>query len=228
MCAMTETLEIALVGACAAIAGGLVYGAYQHCRDHLSRPKLEIDYAGTAANRIEITYKKTEGLDDAEVYIRARVKNIGRRTAKGAQVFLTSLKEVHPSGTTPTTFHDSMPLAWSGWKFTPRDIPPASNVHFFVDLMRVSKHDPGWLLSVEQLFSSQGSLKTYSGTYRFQLTVTARQCRTGNVRSRCDLCRELERPSCRSCTEAQIVIRSTSSSVISSFRLEDQAHGLYR
>jgi hypothetical protein len=151
---MTETLEIAIVGAGAAIAGGLLSGAYQHCRDHLSRPKLEIDYEGSAANRIETNYKRGDGTEAADVFIRARVKNTGRRTAKGAQVFLTSLKEVHPSGTTPTTFHDSMPLAWSGWKFTPRDIPPAPNVHFFVDLMRVSKHDPGWLLSVEQLFSS--------------------------------------------------------------------------
>ena len=89
-------------------------------------------------------------------------------------------------------------------------------MHFFVDLLRVSKHDPGWLLSVGQLFSSQGSLKTYSGTYRFQLTVTADNAEPATCEVDVTYARELERPSCRSCTEAQIVIRSTSSSVISS------------
>src|SRR5437879_783523 len=143
MCAMTQTIVIAVVGAGAAIVGGLLSGAYQHCRDHFSRPKLAIDYEDTPANKVETV---------AEVYIRARVRNIGGRMAKGAQVFLTSLKEVQTSGkTTATSLRDSMPLAWAGWKFTPRDIPPAPNVHFYVDLTRVSKHDPGWLISVENL-----------------------------------------------------------------------------
>lgn len=55
---MTQTMEIALVGAAAAIVGGFVSGAYQHCRDYFSRPKLEIDYEGTAANKVEIISEK--------------------------------------------------------------------------------------------------------------------------------------------------------------------------
>jgi hypothetical protein len=34
-------MEITLVGAAAAIVGGLLSGAYQHWREHFSRPKLE-------------------------------------------------------------------------------------------------------------------------------------------------------------------------------------------
>jgi hypothetical protein len=160
-------MDAALIvaGAGAAIAGGLLSGAYQHFRDLYEEPKLQIDYEGTDANKVET---------DNEIYIRARVRNAGRRTAKGARVFLTSLKEVQPSGTIlPTSLYDSKPLAWSGWTFAPRDIPPASRVHFYVDLTRVSKHEQGWLFSVEQLFASQTALQKYSGTYRFQLTLTA-------------------------------------------------------
>jgi hypothetical protein len=175
---MTQTTEIALVGAGSALVGGLLggllSGAYQHCRDWFSRPKLQIDYKETSANKVEIAYKKDDSTDVADIYIRARVRNTGRRTAKGAQVFLTSLKEVHPSGsTTATSFHDSMPLSWAGWNFKPRDIPPASSVHFYVDLMRVSKHQPRWFFTVENLLSSHAGLENYSGTYRFQLTLTA-------------------------------------------------------
>jgi hypothetical protein len=87
-------MEIALVGAAAAIVGGLLSGAYQHWREHFSRPKLEIDYEGTAANKVEIISEKIDGIDPGAIFIRARVRNTGRRTAKGARVFLASLQEV--------------------------------------------------------------------------------------------------------------------------------------
>ncbi len=61
MCAMTQTVEIALVGAAAAIVGGLLSGAYEHWRDHFSRPKLQIDYKDTPANKVEIISEKIDG-----------------------------------------------------------------------------------------------------------------------------------------------------------------------
>jgi hypothetical protein len=136
------------------------------------RPSLQIDYEGTEANRVEVNLK-TDTTEVSEIYIRARVRNIGQATAKGVLVFLTSLQEVQASGsTTPTPVHSSMALAWEGWRFQPRDIP--QGVTFYVDLMKVSKHTAGWFFSVEKpLSASQTALKDYSGTYRFQLTVTA-------------------------------------------------------
>jgi hypothetical protein len=56
-----------------------------------------------------------------------------------------------------------MSLAWSGWKFEPRDIPPAPDVCFYVDLIRVSKHDSGWIFSVENLPASHAALKKVQG-----------------------------------------------------------------
>jgi hypothetical protein len=64
-------------------------------------------------------------------------------------------------------------LAWAGWNFDPRDILPAPGVCFNVDLMRVSKHEPGWNFSVKRLFGNEAEIKNYSGTYRCQLTLTA-------------------------------------------------------
>jgi|GEM_PF-3057415 len=172
---MTQTMEIALVGAAAAIVGGLVSGAYQHCRDYFSRPKLEIDYEGTAANKVEIISEKIDGIDPGAIFIRARVRNTGRRTAKGTREFLASLQEViSQEQLLQTSFHDAKPLAWAGWDFKPRDIPPAPNVHFYVDLTSVLKKQSGWRFSVENgLFAGQTSLTSYRGTYRFHLIATA-------------------------------------------------------
>jgi hypothetical protein len=170
---MTETLVIAAVSAAAAIIGGLVSGAYQHGRDWFSRPKLQIDYQDTAANRTEASFTNDAGTAITEYYVRARVRNLGRRTARGAQVFLTSLKEVYPGGTRETSFHDSMPLAWAGWNFIPREIPPAADVHFYVDVVRVSTLSEAWLLCVQKPLLNQAPVKSYRGTYRFHLTAIA-------------------------------------------------------
>jgi hypothetical protein len=126
---------------------------------------LQIDYEGTAANKVE---------GNSDVFVRARVRNTGPEVAKNARVFLTSLKEIHPGGgTTPTSLYDSKPIPWAGYDFTPRDLPSSSNVHFYVDLLRVSKHETGWIFCVQQVFASQNDLKSYNGTYRLKLTLTA-------------------------------------------------------
>ena len=162
-----------LLGAGAAIAGGLMTGAYQHARDWFNRPKLLIDFEGNAANIVDADYKRRDGTAVSEVYIRARVRNTGSHIAKGCLVFLAKLEKVHPSGgTTSTVFFDPRPLAWgAGVKFTPRDVP--SGLDFYVDLMRVSRSDAGWNFSVEKSLSNEAALQSYSGTYRFNLVVTA-------------------------------------------------------
>jgi hypothetical protein len=135
------------------------------------QPKLSVDYDGTEGNRVDAHYRKGEA-DVDEIYIRVRVRNLGYRTAKDSRVFLTALREVHDAGVTaPSPVYDSMQLAWAGWSFEPRDIP--RGVTFYADLMRVSKHTPGWLLSVKEKLANHAALPAYSGTYRFQVTVTA-------------------------------------------------------
>jgi hypothetical protein len=154
-----------------AIVGAVLHGTYQHLRDWYGRPRLQIDYEGKdGANKVDVDYHSGEK-HVAEVYIRARIQNLGKRPAKNCLVFLTALTEVHQSGTTPTSFYDATPVAWPGWKFSPKDIP--RGIPFYVDIMKVSKHTSGWLISVEHLYASHEKLKNYSGTYRFQLTATA-------------------------------------------------------
>jgi len=166
---MLTTLTIALIGAGGAILGGLLNGAYQHLLDWLNRPVLHIDYAGSDANLVSAEYKKGD-INVAEIYVRARVTNTGRTIAKGCRVFLVALKEVHASGTTATSWHDSTSLAWAGHDFIPRNVP--RDVRFYVDVLKISKHSPGWSFPVERFFASQANLKTYRGRYRFGLMVT--------------------------------------------------------
>ena len=159
-----------MIEAVAGVAGRVLSGIFPHAVAWFNKPKLILDFEGGNSNIVHDERKEGEKLLSF-IYVRVRVRNKGRHTAKGCRVFLTGLKEVLPGGNIlPTALDDSKVLAWAGWHFSPIDVP--SGVEFYVDVMRVSKHDRGWLFSVEKLFSSQQNLKNYAGTYRFHLMVS--------------------------------------------------------
>ena len=168
---MTDPLDIALISAGAAIAGGALSGAYQHFRDRLERPVLELDHQEAQAYFPTANYQTKDGKEVVEIFVRARVHNTGFRVARECRVFLTNVEEVHHSGTTKTAFHDSMPLSWPLGDFSARDIP--KGVELFVDVVSVFRYPEGWNFKVPQLYSSQQGLKTYRGTYRLTLLATA-------------------------------------------------------
>ena len=144
---------------------------FPHAVAWFNKPRLLIDFEGGASNIVHTEHERNGKLE-AFIYVRARVRNVGRSTAKGCRVFLKQLEEVLPAGQTmQTTLDDSKVLAWAGWSFVPVDVP--TDVEFYVDIVRVSKADPGWLFSVEKLFATQQRLKDYVGNYRFHLMATA-------------------------------------------------------
>lgn len=53
---ISPNMMTALIGAGAAIAGGLISGAYQHARDWYNQPKLKIDSEESAANKVDSEY----------------------------------------------------------------------------------------------------------------------------------------------------------------------------
>jgi hypothetical protein len=167
---MIDAVTAALIGAGAAIMGGLLNGAYQHAREYWSRPILSVDYEGSNGNNPASEHKEGEKLV-SEVYVRARVRNLGRQVVTGCRVFLVALHEVHHSGLTATSWYDSLPLPWAGWvDHQSRNIPKGPE--FYVDVMRVSKSYSAWQFSAKT-FASQSALRNYHGTYRFRLLATA-------------------------------------------------------
>jgi len=165
-----DSPAVVLFGGVCAILGGLLSGAYEHIRDVLTRPRLSIDFEGGSANLTAAEYMRGDKRI-AELYVRVRIRNKGKRIGTSCRVFLTRLLEVQPSGATVAKFYDARQLAWAGYEFSARDIP--RGVDFYVDVVRISKHESGWLFGVEKLFASELELLRYRGTYRFQLLVTA-------------------------------------------------------
>jgi hypothetical protein len=90
-----DGVTIALISGGAAIAGGLLTGAYQHGRDYLTRPILKIDYPDDGSTLTEATYPVGEGQEKRQQtrrYVRVRVQNVGKRIAQNCRVFLTDVK----------------------------------------------------------------------------------------------------------------------------------------
>ena len=71
---------------------------------------------------------------------------------------------------------DSKLISWAGSmpsKFDPRPVP--NGVHFYADVVRVSKESSGWRFAIEEanLFDSQKPLLAYKGDYYFEVMVTS-------------------------------------------------------
>jgi hypothetical protein len=167
---MANDITIGLIGAGAAVTGGLLTGAYEHFRDWLARPQLTIDYVDDSSCNVTSSYEE-EGKEVTGIYVRARVRNVGKRIARKCRVFLIGIDEVQHGGTTKTAFHDSMPLCWPIRDFLPRDIP--RGINSYINIVYVMKHRSGWNFGVESLLGSHTSLTTYRGTYQLTLLATA-------------------------------------------------------
>jgi hypothetical protein len=163
-----DTLGLAWIGAVAALAGGLVSGAYQHARDWWSRPQLKLNF-DEQVDRFEASWAGTTPFDG--VLIRASMSNTGRTAAHNCRVYLAELTIQHSSGSTKTTFMGSRQLPWAGWDFKSRSIQ--NGIVFYIDLARVSKASSGWQFTFKDKRLKDNGLQNYRGTYRFHLTAVA-------------------------------------------------------
>lgn len=134
------------------------------------RPRLLVEFIQDQGGfRTEGRWKEGD-TEMVEIYIRARVRNIGRgRVAKQCRPYLVKLDEVHASGTTSTKYHDSLVLRWPLRDYQPRDIP--KGVNQFFDVVGVLKNRPGWRFTFRECFSEHADLLYYEGTYRFTVLV---------------------------------------------------------
>jgi hypothetical protein len=156
----------------AALAGGLLSGAFDALRDWWSRPVLQLDYQPEAGSRATSTYIERD-VSVEEIFIKVRLRNTGRKVARDCRVFLTKIREFTDGNFHETPYFDSKPLRWPGYPddFAPRNVP--KGIDSFIDVVGVRKDMSDWRFKVESLYANQQSLKTFKGTYRLTIVATA-------------------------------------------------------
>ena len=174
---MQDTVFSAITGACAAIAGGLLSGVYQHARDYLRRPVLELSYKDDAPYRTKANFKES-GRDVTELYVRLKLRNTGSSTAVNCRLFIIegnyvkwTVVEVVSNEEKSTAFYDSRPLSWAGYDFEPRDVP--IGVAYFADLVGILTDRSDLRFKVRYQTQAEQSMKSYIGTYRFTVVTTS-------------------------------------------------------
>ncbi len=166
---MTDAWIPAVVGLLTGLFSGL---AGRRFEAWWFAPKLRVEFVQSEGGfRTEGSWKQGN-VEFVEIYIRARVRNLGAIVAKQCRPYLVKLEEVQPSGTTSTELFDSVVLRWPGYPhdFAARDIP--KGVNQFFDIVGVLKNEPGWRFAFRERFSSHRGLLTYKGTYRFTVLVS--------------------------------------------------------
>jgi hypothetical protein len=179
---MSDGMMLALIGAGAAIIGGILSGVFPWFVDWYSRPILEISYEDKENEfwllgewDVKIGEKEGKPLRERRHFVvyRARIRNKGYRQANNCVVYLEDLDEV--TGAKVIREHvmcDSKQLPWAGYDWKPRTIP--SGPSFFTDFMHFSRdNDQGWLFICSLFEDQKDPLKKFKGTYRLHLLVTA-------------------------------------------------------
>jgi hypothetical protein len=171
---MTNDPWILLISAGVGLVSGLFSGLFgRRLEEWWYRPRLKVDFIWNEVG-FRTEAKWTQGdTEFEEIYIRARVRNLGRgRVAKQCRPYLVKLEEVHAAGVTPTAFVDSLVLRWPGPKQDddPRDLP--TGINLFFDVLGVLKNSSGWRFTFRERFTEHAELPNYAGTYRFTVLVT--------------------------------------------------------
>jgi hypothetical protein len=167
---LDETWLIALVGVAGAVIGGIAGGLTPSLVTWCRRPKLLIDFQGDEYNRVDGRQTWKDGTVEDLIWIRARVQNPGRSRATNCRPFITAIYEVRADNSLYRVLKDTKNLQWAGGKVEAISIP--QGVEYYVDLLRVSKRTPGWGI-IHDLFGNQRKLLAYSGTYQFDLMISA-------------------------------------------------------
>lgn len=113
---------------------------------------------------------KSETAD--KVYMKFRVQNTTeRRIAKHCRAYIVELHKIsNRKVISQNLVTGSFQLPWAGYDFEPRDIP--AKVAQYVDIVRFSKHEPGWeFLTRPRFYKSLTPLKEHRGTYRVRVVV---------------------------------------------------------
>lgn len=169
---MTNELSMLLVSGGVALVAGLFSGLFgRRLEEWWLQPRLSVEFLQGEGGFLTEGRWKEDGTEIAEIYVRARVRNVGRgRIARKCRPYLVKLEEVHPSGTTQTSYHDSLVLPWPLRDYAPRDIP--QGVNQFFDIVGVLRHRQDWRFTFRERFTGYERLPEYRGTYRFTVLVT--------------------------------------------------------
>jgi hypothetical protein len=127
--------------------------------------------------KLKIACKNVSGNKDEtpdNVFVKFRVENSTQRhVAKNCRAYLVELHKISNTMViSQNLIPDTFQLPWPNDDFEPRDTP--AKVKHYVDLVRFSKHAPGWkFMTKPGLYSSLATLANHIGTYRFTVVVAA-------------------------------------------------------
>ncbi len=160
----------ALIGAFAAIIGGLLAGGVPIFISWWLRPILKIEFDDSKPLFIVDKDFDEAGKRVFRRYVTAKLINNGATTANNCRVYLKSIQSVHNNGVTkPTEFDGAFQLAWPGWQFDGRQLPPGLRIP--VELVSVDKSNEGWLFMFKGAWPDPESMRTFKGIYRFCLVA---------------------------------------------------------
>ncbi len=103
-------------------------------------------------------------------YVRVKVKNDSRSTAKDCMAYLTKIERMNEHGHYVTLHQDPLPLGWAFIGQIPRNLPP--QIEFFFDVFSTKSFENRVIPETQPKALIWKSILTGNATYRFSVVVT--------------------------------------------------------
>jgi hypothetical protein len=138
----------------------------------LNRPGIRIEFQ---PDEHCLRYSDAQASDGARTFLtkskflRVRVKNHRRYTAKGCRCLITSIRKTLAAGSSLTVLFDTLPLRWAYLDFKPIDIP--AGAYFYADLISALRDHLHFTVELPvQPLALQGTT-TETALYTFDVAV---------------------------------------------------------
>jgi hypothetical protein len=123
--------------AAAALTGGLAGVIANWMRERWLRPQIQILFA-TDERGCLVKSPPAPGLDPGSCWVRLKIKNKGRSTARGVSVCTTSVTFTEKGGGSHTYDEDVLDLILANGRRSPFMLAP--HAHRYIDIARIDKH----------------------------------------------------------------------------------------
>jgi hypothetical protein len=121
-------------GVVGGVIGALIGVVTKEAVDWVRRPRIQLEVQDREPFRVEVAREYPRGEagpvePGKAVFLRCRVTNVGRRTAKACCVFV---REARRQGFSTISYGNPLALHWAGYEQTSIDLPPG--IPHFVDV----------------------------------------------------------------------------------------------
>jgi hypothetical protein len=172
---MADEIISAVIAGILGLAGGLIAGPFSsEIWNLLFGPRLDLDLT-EEGSRVRTQHRDpaSEAIVSEAVFVRVRVRNIGRGVAQACRAYLTKIEKKNECDRFITTeYAESMQLSWSAQGDGSKELDIPRGIEQYIDVVRSNSKSPRLFQPTVVSLFLYDKVLAQPGTYRLEVLVS--------------------------------------------------------